>query len=118
MLNKCVVLFFGLALCASSVAADITLAWDYTATDHDGFRLRYRLEADTTFTDIDLAIPATARQYTHVGAPDERLLYKLTAYNVDGESEGAFAWAITDTEPAPPPATPNITTVTVTVATP
>lgn len=118
MLYKSVGIFLGLLLATSVQAADITLAWDYAATTHDGFRLRYRLEADTVFTDVALAIPATARQYTHVGAPDERLLYKLTAYNVDGESEGAFAWAITDTEPAPPPATPNITTVTVTVATP
>lgn len=120
MSSKLILLVFVLLLTTFSFAqaADITLAWDYSGTGHDGFMLRYRLEADAVYTDVDFAIPATARQYTHSAAPDERLLYKLTAYNADGESEGAFVWAITDTEPVPPPATPNITTVTVTVATP
>ena len=108
--------FLGCALIwASGVyAADVTLRWVYDSPTApiQGFKLRMKPEGGA-WSDV-ATIPPGDRQYRHVNVPtDVYLLYKLTAFNADGESMADFVWGSSQTEPPGPPAAPNTVTVTV-----
>ena len=106
-----------LVLSAAASAADVSLAWNYAGTNHDGFRLRYKMQGDSVYSP-PITIGPAARDYTHVNAPMGTLLYKLTAFHVGGESAAAFVWTVIESEPPGPPAAPQSTTVTVTFTNP
>lgn len=98
-------------------AAEVTLAWDYSGAEHQGFKLRYKPQGGE-YQMIDAAIAPEARQYTHVNAPMGTILYKLTAFDDNGESAGAYVWGVVEAEPSGPPAAPNMISITVTVTSP
>lgn len=111
-------LLLGASVYRMALAADVTLAWDYQGSQHQGFKLRYKLAGGQYQTVAD-NLPPASRQYTHKGAPTGTLLYRLTAYNASAESSAAYFWAVIDEEPAgPPPAPTNATTITINVSTP
>ena len=116
---KPILLLLTLLLAMPALGADVTLAWDYSATTHTGFKLRYKMRGTTDYQTVDDAIPPATRQYTHEGAPGGTLLYKLTAFNAAAESAPAYMWVVIDQEPAGPPPMPrNTTTVTIKVTPP
>lgn len=114
LLNKVVSFSAAAIMAVSSYAADLTLAWDYTPTSPIiGFRLQVKPKGGQ-WTLIDGAISPNVRQYKHQDVPlDILLLYKLSAFDAEGESLADYVWGSAQTEPSAPPASPNTVTVTV-----
>lgn len=84
-----IILALGLALCgAISAHAAITLTWDYTDTEHDGF-LMQRKVVGGDYQDLGEA-GADKRIFTDQSGPPAKATqycYVLYAYNNEGRSQ-------------------------------
>lgn len=107
LLSFIFVLFVG--LCMASAASAYTIAWDYTnpAVGDDGhangFRLYSSIDKTTwsSLTEYDGAVTNGVLPF-HT-SDDQRIYYRLTAFNDDGESEPSnitsFYWKTGDGTP-------------------
>lgn len=88
-------------MASSALAADITLKWDAQA-DATGFRIYRSVDMGTTWTMVQEVGNVT--EYALTGQPDALTLYRIGAFNAQGDAirydAGAWSWTNAPKPPA------------------
>ena len=94
------------SICVASAASAYTIAWDYTNPavgdegHADGFRLYSSIDKNTWTPMVTFNGDVTSGLLPYHTSDDQRVFYRLTAYNGDGESEPSnitsFYWKTGD----------------------